>query len=159
MDYTRVIEFILSINLDIKLRINGDSMLPDLQNNEIVKIVKCDNYELGDVVLFVYENKYLLIHRIVSLNKDYYFCKGDNAFKIEQIPHKNVYGKCVCKIRNDKEIQLNKIDRKALELSYKIGILLKELNYDYEKVKVSDIYNEYNNYYLKRRGLDNGICT
>lgn len=60
-----------------------------------------------------------------------------------------MYGKCVCKIRNDKEIQLNKIDRKALELSYKIGILLKELNYDYEKVKVSDIYNEYNNYYLK----------
>lgn len=84
MDYTRVIEFILSVNLDIKLRINGDSMLPDLQNNEIVKIVKCDNYELGDVVLFVYENKYLLIHRIVSLNKDYYFVRAIMRLKLNR---------------------------------------------------------------------------
>lgn len=47
------------------LRVNGDSMEPTLNNNDIILLVKTNHYETGELCSFNWQNK-LLIKRIIG---------------------------------------------------------------------------------------------
>lgn len=51
------------------LRINGDSMAPELRDGEVVAAVKDEEIQKGDIIAFYYNNK-LLIKRVIAVGGD-----------------------------------------------------------------------------------------
>lgn len=51
------------------LQISGDSMSPTLESDEIVVLIKTNDFERGDIIAFYYQGK-ILLKRIVALPGD-----------------------------------------------------------------------------------------
>lgn len=49
----------------------------------------------GDIALFTYHNEGEIAHRIISIKESVFYCKGDNAFRIEEVPLSCMIGKVV----------------------------------------------------------------
>ena len=58
--------------------IDGTSMLPDLVNGDLVVVREESYYEVGDVVAYNYPGIGTVIHRIIEIQGDKFFLKGDN---------------------------------------------------------------------------------
>ena len=82
-----------------------------------------------------------------------YYCKGDNAFRLERVKESDVIGK-VCKIyRAGKHIQIKERDSQFVELSFKIyGLYLRNM-FNKDIVKETQIYKDYYNKYLREECL------
>lgn len=78
-----------------ELRVFGDSMLPLIKNGDHIIIKKSSSYCLNDVVVFKYKLEGLIVHRIIKIEEDIYYCKGDNAIRTEIINKEDIIGK-VC---------------------------------------------------------------
>lgn len=104
----------------LNLTVSGISMLPLIQPGDIVSIATSENYEAPDILLYPYKNEGLLLHRLLKVNNRL-FCKGDNAFRLEDICAEDVIGKVVELQRNGKRIHLPAIDRQAIALSLQIS--------------------------------------
>ena len=52
------------------LQVFGTSMEPTLKDEEIIVLIKTDNYSTGDLVGFYYQNK-LLLKRVIATSGDY----------------------------------------------------------------------------------------
>ena len=52
------------------LQVSGTSMEPTLKDEEIIVLIKTDNYSTGDLVGFYYQNK-LLLKRVIATSGDY----------------------------------------------------------------------------------------
>ena len=76
----------------IVISICGNSMYPILCNGDKLIVKLCDNeqYDVGDIIVFPYKQEGLLIHRILMIKDGRYCCKGDNSFRIEDIPMNQV---------------------------------------------------------------------
>lgn len=77
-------------------------MFPEFSTNDIVIIQKTNSYEVGDIITYNYENKYLVTHRIVKKENNGFITKGDNnnSEDIENIKVENVKGKVISIIKN-----------------------------------------------------------
>ena len=62
-----------------ELEISGTSMEPCLLNDDIIKIASEVNYSTGDILVFTYDNT-ILVHRLIKIVNQFYYCKGDNSF-------------------------------------------------------------------------------
>lgn len=63
------------------LNVRGESMLPTIQDNSECLCIKKDNYEIRDIVFFfakVNDEFMGISHRVVSVNDEQVFTKGDN---------------------------------------------------------------------------------
>lgn len=99
------------------VRITGKSMEPLLKDGDIAFVSKMSEYDVGDIIVFGYslnDVELLISHRIVYMDNDYYFCKGDNSLELEIITFSSIIGKIVSVERNAKKIQLA-IDKKLLD--------------------------------------------
>jgi len=79
------------------LIITSGSMEPEISVGEAV-IIKTENtYEVGDIVTYNVEDKYLVTHRIVNKDKENYITKGDknNTNDKEKITNDNIEGKVI----------------------------------------------------------------
>jgi len=81
------------------LQISGTSMLPTLDNGEIVVLVKTDRLDYGDLCAFSYSNK-ILIKRVIGLPGDVLFLDDDgtvyiNGYALEE-PYltEKAFGEC-----------------------------------------------------------------
>ena len=71
-------------DLELRIRVSGDSMFPILQNHDYVSIKRQNTYRVGDII--VYEKDIAIVHRIVYVERDSnkheqkFVAKGDNNF-------------------------------------------------------------------------------
>lgn len=78
------------------LRVFGDSMFPSIKNGDNITITKLPSYSLNDIVVFQYKLEGLIVHRIIKIEENTYYCKGDNATRIETINKEHILGKVCC---------------------------------------------------------------
>ena len=123
----------------------GVSMNPTLFEGDIITIQHCDNYEVGDIINFTYKTGELLVHRLLKKDRRY-FCKGDNAFRLEDITFEQIIGKVTAV--NSNPIQA--WDGWKIQLSYDVNRAFIRCRYDNQKTKQTDIYKLYNNIILRK---------
>ena len=71
------------------LQVSGTSMEPTLKDEEIIVLIKTDNYSTGDLVGFYYQNQ-LLLKRVIATSGDYVDIDLNGAVK------KTVHNKVLC---------------------------------------------------------------
>ena len=98
----------------------GYSMYPLIkQREDVLKIVKSDNYKKGDIVLYKSEIDHYVLHRILKIKKDKIILAGDyNYFKDKPISKDMILGvlKSITK-KDGKIVDLDK-DKKARRFFY-----------------------------------------
>lgn len=131
--------------------VKGISMEPLLFSGDKLNIVISEKYEIGDVVIFLYQNK-LTVHRILEISDNMAITKGDNAFNIEAVPIREILGKAVSFERNGKIklIEYNIFIKHIVEVSKKVhsdwinnckNIILTSRGSNYKKLR--DLLNRY----------------
>lgn len=124
----------------IEIHVTGTSMNPILYENDIISIMKSDTYEIGDILVFVYKNNELLVHRLLDIQKGKYFCKGDNSFRLEDITKEQIIGKV---------INLPQCSKRLIYLSYLVNRTFVKCRYDIDKTKETSIYKLYKKIILR----------
>ena len=113
----------------LEVVVMGDSMYPVIHQQDMLIVEAVGEYNIGDIIVYQYEGE-MLVHRIIKKTGTTYFCKGDNAFRLEKIEDKDVVGK-VCKLfRTGKRIPLLKVNNQFIEMSYKIHLLYLKNKFD-----------------------------
>lgn len=77
----------LEENIDVTLRVTGNSMNPLLMHKrDSVIFTKCDKFNLkkGDIPLYKRSNGQYVLHRIIKVNENSYNLCGDNQYVIEK---------------------------------------------------------------------------
>lgn len=90
-------------------------------------------------------NEGILIHRLLKYDGRY-FCKGDNAFRLEDIEYNQIIGKAV--LVNNTTIQ--PWDDCKVRLSYSLNREFVKLRYNMDKIKKSNIYRIYSVLILRK---------
>lgn len=124
--------------------VTGTSMEPTFFDGQQITVQKQISYEVGEVIVFEYKQD-LVVHRILYSNKNQYYCKGDNSFKIEDIDRSQILGKAM--FLNCKDVPVFTND--LIELAIKVNILYRKHSYDIEPVLLSDTYKKYKNLLLE----------
>lgn len=130
----------------VQIEVEGRSMQPVLFEGDIVTISEMDEYQVGDVLVFEYEKKVLLIHRLLYIENDVFFCKGDNAFFIEKVKRENVLGKAIAIERGKNRIEFPQCSMNWIELSKAVNQEFLRQGGDVIKTLRSNIYKTYKRY-------------
>lgn len=139
----------LNSNRDTDITVTGVSMEPALREGDVVTIRRAESYEMGDILVFCYKNNELLIHRLLRIKDQRYFCKGDNAFRLEDILYEQIFGKVV-KINGE---DLPSVTTQQIELSYMVNRAFRKNGYQVDETKKSGIYRFYQKYINKEENL------
>lgn len=73
----------------------GFSMLPLIQQNDMISVQRANTYSVGDIIVYEYKTQGLLVHRIIAIKEKELWCRGDNAVRIEKIGYADIIGKVV----------------------------------------------------------------
>ena len=85
-------EFPMPLGFGVSVVLTG-SMEPTLKVNELVFVVKADEYKEGDIVVYQKDNE-LIIHRIMLINGDQVVTQGDNnPVADDPVPMGSIKGK------------------------------------------------------------------
>jgi len=88
-------------------KVRGVSMWPLLnQKNTTVYIEKSNLYNKYDAILFMRQNKDMILHRILKVEKDYFLVCGDNQAYLEKVYPTQIKGKLKEYYKNGKTKQL-----------------------------------------------------
>jgi len=79
------------------LRVLTGSMSPTINAGENIIIKRCKEYKVGDIVTYITKDNYLVTHRIISIDSEMYYTKGDfnNTPDLEPISMNQIYGKVI----------------------------------------------------------------
>lgn len=88
-----VLSTVMKNNKTAQISVSGISMEPILKSGDSITIKREDNYDVGDILVFIYKEE-LLVHRLIKKDSKYY-CKGDNAFRLEDITKEQILGKII----------------------------------------------------------------
>lgn len=135
---SQLLSKLLCHNELVDITISGISMNPTFKEGDIVTIQKSSQYSPGDILVYPYKEGTLLIHRLLHIDKRY-FCKGDNAFRIEDISVDQIIGKAV--LVNKQPIP--EWPKWKIDLSYGIGKTFRQCHYDIVKTKETSLYKQY----------------
>ncbi len=129
--------------LTSEITVTGDSMEPFLKETDIVSIQPCKQYCPGDILVYSYKEE-LLIHRLLFVKNGKWYCKGDNAFRLEDVFPPEIFGKVTAARRGDSLVSFHpKNMERFLELSAKVNTAFRKCGYDKEKTKNTAIYQTY----------------
>ena len=142
---SKVLSAILKSKGQAEITVMGISMNPTLCEGDKVIIKKSNEYIIGDIIVFNYKNEGILIHRLLKYDGRY-FCKGDNAFRLEDIEYNQIIGKAV--LVNNTTIQ--PWDDWKVRLSYSLNREFVKLRYNMDKIKKSNIYRIYSVLILRK---------
>lgn len=70
-------------------------MQPVLWDGDFIQIQPQKTLKSGDIALFTYLDEGQLAHRVIAVTEEVFYCKGDNAFRIEEVPSDVIVGKVV----------------------------------------------------------------
>lgn len=135
----------LKSGADVDITVAGVSMEPSLHEGDVVTVRKADSYGVGDILVFCYKSGELLIHRLLRIKDGRYFCKGDNALRLEDVEYGQIAGK-VIKKNGEEPPALTPV---GLELSYRVSRVFRKSGYDVLKTKQSGVYRFYKQYINK----------
>jgi len=80
-------------------RAYGYSMLPTIHSGDLLVVALKDspyfNPEVGDILVYSYNEKINVAHRLVAIRGDIYFFKGDNNNYIEEVPEEAIIGEVI----------------------------------------------------------------
>ena len=130
----------LASGREITISVKGISMNPTLWEGDVITVRKAESYEIGDILVYPYKGE-LLVHRLLKIDGGRFFCKGDNALRLEDLPPEGVGGKVVL-CNADK---MPPPPPWLVPLSYQINRLFRACGYNQEKTKRSDLYRFYHN--------------
>lgn len=133
-----VLSTVMKNNKTAQISVSGISMEPILKSGDSITIKREDNYDVGDILVFIYKEE-LLVHRLIKKDSKYY-CKGDNAFRLEDITKEQILGKII--LVNEKNI--DPWPAWQIELSYLVNRVFRKCGYNIEETKKSSIYKLYN---------------
>lgn len=134
---------------DVNVTVTGVSMEPSLCAGDVVTVRHADFYEIGDILVFLYKNGELLIHRLLQVKNGRYYCKGDNALRLEDMAFEQIAGKVV--LRNGEP--LLPLPPSALMLSYIVNRIFHKSGYRADETRKSGIYRFYQQYLNKSEDL------
>lgn len=95
INITDVLKLRMKIGEPFPIKLHGVSMQPVLWDGELIRIQPQKRLNKGDIALFTYHNEGEIVHRIISITESAFYCKGDNAFRIEEVPPSCMIGKVV----------------------------------------------------------------
>ena len=76
----------------------GYSMYPLIKSGDLLIIAKKGSPyydpEIGDILVYRYKNFYVA-HRLIHINGDIYFLKGDNNDYVERVKEENIVGEVI----------------------------------------------------------------
>lgn len=158
--YSKLISLQLETFGNATISIEGSSMMPTLNNGDVVTISKSEAYKSGDILVYWYKGNNIIAHRLLFVKNNKYYCKGDNSFKIEDVRAFQIIGK-VLLVNDTPPIQWSNY---KLQFSHYIGRLFRHFRYDISKVTNSELYKHYKSTVLSEDILDltygiNVSCT
>ncbi len=145
---------ILRAKGEADIRVSGVSMEPLLHAGDTVTVAPFPTYEVGDILIFRYKNGELLIHRLLKIEGNRYFCKGDNAFRLEDMGAEQILGKATH--RNG--TPLKPWAPWQMRFSYAVNRAFFRCRYDAEKTKQTSLYRAYKIIILKKEVHNMTFC-
>lgn len=134
---------------EVEISVTGVSMQPSLYEGDTVSVKQAESYKIGDILVFLYKNNELLIHRLLRVKDQRYFCKGDNALRLEDVAYEQILGKAVK--RNGEGIP--SVSQNQIGLSYLVSRVFRKSGYNADETKKSGIYRFYQKYVNKDEDL------
>ena len=100
---------VLCEKLPVRLLIvKSNSMYPTLQKGDFILIKRNNDYKKGDIITYDYENNYLVTHRIIEKNNNFFITKGDNNNSEDDkfIQLDNIKGKVILILNRKNQISI-----------------------------------------------------
>lgn len=102
----------------------GVSMRPLLKERKThVMINPIDSLKKYDIVLYVRDNHQYVLHRLLRIDNEYYYMRGDNTFKLERIRKDQAIGVVSVIYRHNKYIDVKS------NSNYKVYIFFNLISY------------------------------
>ena len=134
----------------VRIEVVGNSMFPLLEFGDNIDVQRKSEYKNGDVIVFLFEEQKLIVHRLLFKYNGYFYCKGDNSFRLEMVNPDAVLG-CVKRIiRKDVEIDIPTVSKDFIKQSLKLNLAYQECGYNKEVLMRSEIYELYAKTYLEK---------
>lgn len=130
----------------VNISVVGISMYPNLLEGDSISVKQFERYEVGDILIFIYKQDELLVHRLLKQDKHIYYCKGDNAFRLEDILHDQIVGR----VTQVNGAPLSPCPPKLVALSYAVGRSFRKYRYDLSLTKSTPVYCLYKKVILNR---------
>lgn len=127
-----------------EIGVHGISMEPFLFAGDRIRIVSGE-YRPGDILVFPYKNGELLVHRYVGVRGGRILCKGDNAFRLEDIGAEDIIGKVESVLCQDGEYPVPDVPEGLTELSLRVGRLFRQNKYDRDATMRTTEYEQFRN--------------
>ena len=134
----KILPAVLKTKGQAELTVTGTSMEPTLIEGDLITIIKCNNYTIGDILVFDYKNEGLLVHRLLKTSIRY-FCKGDNSFRLEDMPAEKTIGK----VTAVNGVPIAVWQKWKIDLSYAVNRSFVKSKYDITNTMQTDIYKLY----------------
>lgn len=132
----------------IRVSVSGTSMFPTLLPFDSAIIARSDSYKPGSILVFSYKSEGYIIHRLLCISNNRYFCKGDNSFRLEEVKAEQVLGKVLFVKRGEQIFKPPEVDNRFIEMSMGIYKEFVRNGYDVRKTMESNLYIEYSKIYL-----------
>lgn len=100
---------VLCEKLPVRLLIvKSNSMYPTLQKGDFILIKRNNDYKKGDIITYDYESNYLVTHRIIEKNNNFFITKGDNNNSEDDkfIQLDNIKGKVILILNRKNQIPI-----------------------------------------------------
>lgn len=142
MNEAVLLQHILAMRGEAYIGVKGVSMQPTLYEDDTIRLVKSE-YQIGDILVFPYKHGELLVHRYVGEQRGRILCKGDNAFRLEDIGADAVLGKVASLQCSHAEIPIPMLPETLINMSREIGRLFRRNHYDALVTAAEPLYCEF----------------
>ena len=90
------------------------------------------------------------MHRLLFKFNGYFYCKGDNSFRLEMVNPVDVLGGVKRIIRNDVEIAIPTVSKDFIKRSLKLGFAYQECGFNKGVLMHCESYRLYAKTYLEK---------
>ena len=122
--------------------VSGSSMEPVLYEGEHVEVLPQVAYEVGDILVYYYKQEGLL----VQIQDNRYFCKGDNALRLEDVEREAIVG--AVQLEQDPHRT-----REFIEMSLDVNAVFRQTGYNRARTLQSETYQLYHAKYLRKEEM------
>ena len=126
--------------------VSGSSMEPVLYEGEHVEVLPQVAYEVGDILVYYYKQEGLLVHRLLKIQDNRYFCKGDNALRLEDVEREAIVG--AVQLEPDPHRT-----REFIEMSLDVNAVFRQTGYNRARTLQSETYQLYHAKYLRKEEM------
>lgn len=126
-----------------KITVTGVSMKPILFEGDVITVKPSEIYKVGDLIVYKYKDQFLLVHRILFIRDEKYYCKGDNSYRLEEVKNEQVIGKVEVLYRDNQKMEMPIFTDELIELSLKVNRIFCKFNFNIEETKKTISYMKY----------------